>query len=187
MKNFRSSLLTVGWCILLILLLMPSENFAQKQGGGGQDSAISSGSGGTPGASGDSHNGRNHPPISRGKMGPADPGGWDDYQRNMYNIIETTGLAYFFPHFLAYEEYKKLPYGKIKIKIQPDDAWVYINGHFVGIVDEFNGPFQFLRLKPGAYTRDPSCFRPGFCAEPANRSARGHQGTETGINFWGKN
>jgi len=41
--------------------------------------------------------------------------------------------------------------GKVKTKIKPDSARVYVNGYLVGTADDFNGPFQYLHLKPGEY------------------------------------
>ena len=133
---------------------MPSENLAQKSGGGGggQDTALSSDSSETDEALDSSDSWDDYPPISRGKAGPGDDGDWDDHDRLIYYLIETTGWPYWCDYFMAYQKYKKLPKGKVKIKIKPDDAWVYVNGEFVGIVDDFNGPFQYLKLKQGSYT-----------------------------------
>jgi len=39
----------------------------------------------------------------------------------------------------------------VKTKIKPDSAAVYVDGYLVGNADDFNGPFQYLYLKPGEY------------------------------------
>ena len=44
------------------------------------------------------------------------------------------------------------PYtGFLRLKIKPRDAQVYIDGYYVGIVDEFDGVFQRLRLEEGPH------------------------------------
>jgi len=44
-----------------------------------------------------------------------------------------------------------LPDGALKLKIQPRDAEVYVDGYFVGQVDSFDGAFQHLDLEPGTH------------------------------------
>jgi hypothetical protein len=41
--------------------------------------------------------------------------------------------------------------GHVKIKVKPNDAQVYIDGYFVGVVDEFDGLFQRLSLPEGPH------------------------------------
>jgi hypothetical protein len=41
--------------------------------------------------------------------------------------------------------------GSVKLKVQPRDAEVYVDGYFAGHVDEFDGVFQALRLDSGSY------------------------------------
>ena len=44
------------------------------------------------------------------------------------------------------------PYtGFLRLKVRPRDAQVYIDGYYVGIVDEFDGVFQRLRLEEGPH------------------------------------
>ena len=45
--------------------------------------------------------------------------------------------------------YPGTPYGGIRIDIPQRDAEVYIEGAYVGVVDEFDGTFQQLNLEPG--------------------------------------
>jgi len=41
--------------------------------------------------------------------------------------------------------------GAIRLKVKPSDASVYIDGYYVGVVDDFDGAFQRLRLEPGPH------------------------------------
>ena len=44
------------------------------------------------------------------------------------------------------------PYtGFLRLKVKPRDAQVFIDGYYVGIVDEFDGVFQRLRLEEGPH------------------------------------
>ena len=41
--------------------------------------------------------------------------------------------------------------GALKLKVKPAEASVYVDGYYVGIVDEFDGVFQQLRLESGPH------------------------------------
>jgi hypothetical protein len=41
--------------------------------------------------------------------------------------------------------------GSLKLKVTPSDASVYVDGFYVGIVDDFDGAFQKLRLDRGPH------------------------------------
>ncbi len=41
--------------------------------------------------------------------------------------------------------------GAIRLKVKPDDASVYVDGFYVGVVNDFDGTFQRLRLTPGPH------------------------------------
>jgi len=41
--------------------------------------------------------------------------------------------------------------GSLRLKVQPSDASVYVDGFYVGIVDDFDGAFQKLRLDRGPH------------------------------------
>jgi hypothetical protein len=43
------------------------------------------------------------------------------------------------------------PTGSLRLDIQPTDAQVYIDGAYAGLVDDFDGVFQSLRLEAGQY------------------------------------
>ena len=42
-------------------------------------------------------------------------------------------------------------YGGVRIQGAPEDAQVYADGYYVGIVDDFDGAFQHLNLQAGAH------------------------------------
>ncbi len=41
--------------------------------------------------------------------------------------------------------------GQVRLRVTPRSAQVLVNGYYAGIVDNFDGTFQGLRLEPGAY------------------------------------
>jgi hypothetical protein len=41
--------------------------------------------------------------------------------------------------------------GAIRLKIRPRDAQVFVNGYYAGVVDDFDGTFQQLRLEQGGH------------------------------------
>jgi hypothetical protein len=43
------------------------------------------------------------------------------------------------------------PTGSIRLKVEPSEADVYVDGAYAGIVDEFDGHFQHLDLTPGPH------------------------------------
>ena len=44
--------------------------------------------------------------------------------------------------------------GFLRLKVRPREAEVYADGYFVGIVDDFDGFFQRIRLQEGPHTVD---------------------------------
>jgi hypothetical protein len=50
--------------------------------------------------------------------------------------------------------------GRLRLKVKPRDAQVFVDGHLAGVVDEFDGVFQSLRLAPGGHTLEVRM--PGF-------------------------
>ena len=50
--------------------------------------------------------------------------------------------------------------GKLRLKIKPTAAVVYVDGYYVGIVDDFDGIFQRLRLEAGYHRIEIQ--EPGF-------------------------
>jgi hypothetical protein len=59
------------------------------------------------------------------------------------------------------------PYGaapryqsELKISVKPNDASVFVDGYFAGRVDDFDGPFQELRLESGQH--EITIYQPGY-------------------------
>jgi hypothetical protein len=50
--------------------------------------------------------------------------------------------------------------GRLRLKVKPRDAQVFVDGYFAGVVDEFDGVFQALRLAPGGHKLEVRM--PGF-------------------------
>lgn len=65
--------------------------------------------------------------------------------------------AWPFPPALAPYGYAPYPIdaegitGGLRLKIEPKEAQVYVDGYYAGIVDDFNGHFQRLKLIPGPH------------------------------------
>lgn len=59
-----------------------------------------------------------------------DPYGYDPYFPQTYSSSDTGGL---------------------RLKIKPSDATVYIDGYYVGVVDDYDGVFQKLSIEPGTH------------------------------------
>jgi hypothetical protein len=41
--------------------------------------------------------------------------------------------------------------GELRLQVRPRDAEVYVDGYYAGVVDDFDGVFQSLRLEEGEY------------------------------------
>jgi hypothetical protein len=95
------------------------------------------------------HHGFGHGFGFRGFYGPFWQGfGWAPY-----------GYGYWGPGYYGFHnrDYGYYDAGGLKLKIQgpdPKRAEVYANGAYVGTVDDFNGFFQQLTLRPGPYSID---------------------------------
>jgi hypothetical protein len=44
------------------------------------------------------------------------------------------------------------PGGAIRLEVKPKQAEVYVDGYYAGVVDDFDGTFQRLRVPPGEHT-----------------------------------
>ena len=65
----------------------------------------------------------------------------------------------------GYGGYSQPPYGtfdigELRLDVSPRHAHVFVDGYYAGIVDDFDGAFQALKLESGAYRVDISA--PGF-------------------------
>jgi hypothetical protein len=65
--------------------------------------------------------------------------------------------GYYDPWYGGYPTYPQSSYtsstdeGSLKLKIKPRQAEVYVDGYFVGVVDDFDGVFQRLHIDSGAH------------------------------------
>jgi hypothetical protein len=64
--------------------------------------------------------------------------------------------GYYDPWYGGYPTYPQSSYtssdeGSLKLKIKPRQAEVYVDGYFVGVVDDFDGIFQRLHIDSGAH------------------------------------
>jgi hypothetical protein len=64
--------------------------------------------------------------------------------------------GYYDPWYAGYPTDPQTTYtssdeGSLKLKIKPREAEVYVDGYFVGIVDDFDGIFQKLHIDSGAH------------------------------------
>jgi hypothetical protein len=71
------------------------------------------------------------------------------------------GLGYFYYDPYAWGPYPGprfggygygYPTGQVRLRVSPREAEVYVDGYYAGIVDDFDGRFQGLRLEEGPYT-----------------------------------
>lgn len=77
-----------------------------------------------------------------------------------YGLAYEYDPGYGFPHGGYYPSYGRgypgyyggaVAYGRVRIVGAPRDAAVYIDGYYVGIVNDFDGVFQHLDLEPGPH------------------------------------
>ncbi len=78
-----------------------------------------------------------------------------------YGAYGAYGAPY--AHYAPYAQYA--PYsgydvGGVRLRIRPRDAQVFVDGHYAGIVDDFDGTFQSLRLEQGGHKIE--IHMPGF-------------------------
>ena len=50
-----------------------------------------------------------------------------------------------------YGPYRYVQEAELKLEIMPKEAEVYVDGYFAGVVDDFDGAFQRLRVVPGQH------------------------------------
>lgn len=43
------------------------------------------------------------------------------------------------------------PWGGLRLQMGPCDAQVFVDGYYAGVVDDFDGPFQHVNLRPGPH------------------------------------
>jgi hypothetical protein len=58
--------------------------------------------------------------------------------------------GYGYPYYGGYQPSYSYA-GGVRLKVQPSSAEVFVDGYYVGVVDEFDNPFQQLRLESGPH------------------------------------
>ena len=61
------------------------------------------------------------------------------------------GHPYYYGHGGHYASAPGYDYGGVRLRIRPRDAQVFVDGHYAGLVDDFDGTFQQLRLEQGGH------------------------------------
>jgi hypothetical protein len=59
------------------------------------------------------------------------------------------GHSHYYGRYAWQDEYVET--GKLRLRVRPREAQVFVDGYYVGIVDEFDGTFQRLRLEVGGH------------------------------------
>jgi hypothetical protein len=75
---------------------------------------------------------------------------------NVYGAWSPAYTSYGHPQYSYYGPgyYAHSPgydFGGVRLQMRPRDAQVFVDGSYAGIVDDFDGTFQQLRLEPGAH------------------------------------
>jgi hypothetical protein len=78
---------------------------------------------------------------------------YDPYAWGPYSYPGYYGGGYGYPYggYGGYGGYGRYAYGGIRLKVKPRDAEVYVDGYYVGRVDDFDGVFQRLELAAGPH------------------------------------
>jgi hypothetical protein len=74
--------------------------------------------------------------------------GWAPYFGDMYGDPYGAGYGYGGGYSSSYGRGEQ---GNLKLKVKPRSAKVYVDGYFVGYVDQFDGSFQKLALNTGRH------------------------------------
>lgn len=112
-----------------------------------------------------SYHGRYYDPYYYGSFGYGYPGYYNYYYPYTfgmgYGLYSGFGWNPYFgdawdPYYSGYGGYSSGIYntrdqGNLKLKVKPRNAKVYVDGFFVGLVDEFDGAFQKLALNGGRH------------------------------------
>mgnify|MGYP001397613324 CR=1 FL=1 len=108
--------------------------------------------------------------VRRGTVRPPYGGGWYYPSHPWYGSwypwgLGSWGLGFYMrdPYYYGYYGWGR-PYGgyygyvgryddtgALRVQVKPRDAQVFVDGYYVGVVDEFDGAFQRLRLDTGPH------------------------------------
>lgn len=85
--------------------------------------------------------------LISGSIGFANFGAYGAYGAYGYGAY---GAPY--AHYAPYPLYTTgYDIGGVRLRIRPRDAQVFVDGYYAGLVDDFDGSFQQLRLEPGGH------------------------------------
>jgi hypothetical protein len=64
------------------------------------------------------------------------------------------GAGYYQTYPYDRRSYSAFDIGELRLDVAPRHAQVFIDGYYAGVVDDYDGAFQAIRLAPGAYRVD---------------------------------
>jgi hypothetical protein len=67
------------------------------------------------------------------------------------SVYPYAGYGYALPPAAYVSAVPGYAYGSVRIEDAPQDAQVFVDGYYVGVVDDFDGPFQHLNLTAGPH------------------------------------
>jgi hypothetical protein len=69
-----------------------------------------------------------------------------------YSAYGVYGAPYApYAHYAPHAPGHGYDFGGVRLRLRPRDAQVFVDGHYAGIVDDFDGTFQQLRLEQGGH------------------------------------
>jgi PEGA domain len=140
-RKFRYIMLAA--VIPMVLALIPATADAQRVRGGGRMVR--------PG----------HGVVIRGHVGGYWGGYWGaPYWGGFWWDPLWVGPYWGFPYYRYWERGYYDDSAELRLEVKPKDAQVYVDGYYAGIVDDFNGIFQRLHIRPGNH--ELALYLPGF-------------------------
>jgi hypothetical protein len=86
--------------------------------------------------------------------------GWGYPYYGYYGYAGYPYGPYPYPYPYPYPAYGYTGWSSARLEVRPRDAQVFVDGYFVGVVDQFDGVFQRLDLPPGEH--DIAIYMPGY-------------------------
>jgi hypothetical protein len=81
-----------------------------------------------------------------------DPWGYSAYGYGSgYGYPDGAGYGYGYGGYGPYQGPTYQIYGGLRLKVKPNEAEVFVDGYFAGVVDDFDGAFQQLNLDVGPH------------------------------------
>jgi hypothetical protein len=77
--------------------------------------------------------------------------GWGWYPYGGYYDGYYSGYYGWGAPYATYHRIYSYDFGSLRLQVEPDDAEVYVDGYYAGEVDDFNGIFQRLHVRPGRH------------------------------------